>query len=57
MLRFALYVRNAKKRVEVDRKACELFDNDLAQSSLKDEQPFNVNEVWANTAFEIIEQE
>lgn len=57
MLRFALYVRNTKKLVEVDRKACELFDNDLAQSSLKDEQPFNVNEAWANTAFEIIEQE
>lgn len=53
-LELALYVGDDRFSVGMDRGACELFEADIANSSLASEQPFYVDEEWVRHAMEVM---
>lgn len=53
-LKLALYVGEDRFDVEIERRACEIFDADIQGSSVGEEQPFFVDEEWAYHAIDVI---
>lgn len=53
-LELALYVGDDRFSVGMDRGACELFEADIANSSLASKQPFYVDEEWVRHAMEVM---